>query len=188
MAFSNLKLNSSLISDKLNIVIALVVFMAVASLGGWFLIKPELDKFAPNNELNATTQQDILTQRKNYLTDLKTLADLAEGKGLTSNVPLSAIIPDNADLPTLFASYEALARNRGLQVAAVDITLPTEKAGKPTGNVVGASLKIAQTHYGTFKSFLQDLETLDRLGDVKSFGYDAKSGFANITIAHYFQP
>lgn len=187
MAFSNLKLNSSVVSDKLNIVMAGMVFVVVVALGGWFLIKPELDKFAPDSELNATTQQMILTQRKNYLADLKILADLAEGKGVTSGVPLSAIVPDNTDLPTLFASYEALARNHGMQVASVDMALPSEK-GKTSGTTVNASIKVSQTRYTTFKSFLRDLEALDRLADVKSFGYDGKSGFANISIAHYFEP
>ncbi len=191
MALSNPTLNEHLLASKSTPIISVVVFIFVAGLIGFYTTWPRVEMLLPGNALDRGAVDRQLQERRDYLTSLKGLVALQEDKNSPNNVALHYALPTDKDIPSLFVAYEVLARQRLVDLVSVDIVTPdvnAAEASKKGMKQLNASLKFEKVRYANLKELLNDFEQLQRISDIQSFGYDAKSGFMTMNVATYYLP
>lgn len=178
---------NSLFVQKLAPFGAGVIFLVVSIAGYFLVIQPEISKFLTGGPLDVEVKKQIVENRKAYLSDMRALDALYEqyGKGDTSKI--STILPSSKDLPSLFSSYERLAKNMGIGLQSIDIVTQDGKVKNVPGvKEVLISLKFANIDYVKFKKLLAVLEANARFTDVVSFDIQPDSQFATLNIKTYY--
>lgn len=177
---------TSAVLDQATPIALFLVFVAVFGLLAWFLLWPAYAQFLQGGSLNYETKQAELVKRKEYLSDLQRFKATYEGAKGTSADKLAVMIPKGRDAALLFAMHEALAKQRGLVLNAIDIVAPTG-AGKREGlNELNVTLKLGGVRYNSFKQYVKDLESLLRITEIDSMGFDARSGTVNLNLKTYY--
>jgi len=179
--------NVSVLSPQTAPFLAGATFLLIAGAMIWFIAVPQIYRFMDGGDLNASAQQSTLEQKTKYLQNLQKLKAISEQIEAQGATGVNNILPSDKDIPTLFATYEAIAHTQGVELGSVDIVTPADASKQSGLNQLQVSLRMSGVRYATFKTFLKSLESLQRVADVKSFGYDAKSGFLNIGLTTYYE-
>lgn len=167
--------------------VAAFLFLATSIAGYTLIVQPELQKYLPGGPLDEAAKRQIVDNRKSYLTGLKGLDTLYTqyGSGDASVIP--SILPSAPDLPSIFTSYEQLAKQMGIGLESVDIVSQDTKIKSiPGARQVVISLKFDGVDYTKFKKLLTLLESNSRFTDVMSFDIQPDSQFANFTVQTYY--
>jgi len=187
MAFSNLSSNSAVFAERAVPLAALLTGVLVVVVGGWFMVYPLVERLLPGSELDRAVQDQVLAERKEYLNGLNVLANLIKTEEAGTGATLSAVVPADTSVPTLFASYEKMVKNQGSEIGVMDVSVPEKSIAQKNGSgTVITSLKLTAVRYEALKNFIKEVETFQRLSDVTTFGYDSKDGFATVSITNYF--
>ena len=189
-----------------NIIIGI---FAVGIICAVFLL--DIPKFQSISDLN-----NILTDKEQNLKDKQDLIarveKLIDGYNQNQEIlkKIDYILPNNSDIPNLIVQIEALAKESGMNLGAVDFKIIEEKISGKAQEVRSGGTKTEATKdyhtmnisisvagdYAAFKNFLRAIEENIRLMDVQSVNFSsgaaegAKAGIFefDINLQTYYKP
>ena len=153
------------------------------------LIAPEWIKVRPGGELNISTQQQLLNDRKTYLANLTTMVSLYKDYNSQDTKQINSLLPTGQNVPELFALYEKIASNHGMTLQSIDVSAdaPGGQVKKVSGvSQLSVNLKLSNASYRAFKAFLAEAEQSQRLIDIGTMNYDSRTKFLTMRVVNYF--
>ena len=172
--------------DQLTPLAMIIIFLTVLGALSWYVLWPAFTQFLDGGALNYQTQQNELLSKKEYLSNLSQFKSVYEGAKGGQADKLAVMIPEGKNSALLFAMHEALAKQRGLVLNAIDIVAPTGVGQRAGLHQLSVTLKLGGARYGAFKQYVKDLESLERITEVDSMGFDARSGTINMNLRTFY--
>ncbi|MBI2484347.1 hypothetical protein HYV71_04150 [Candidatus Uhrbacteria bacterium] len=175
----------AIIFNALSPILIVLVFGGVVAPSYVYLLQPRVQLYLNGGELNLKAIREKLTDREQYLADLKSFHAFYEERGAQGNDALSVLLPLVPDNESLFGFFEEIAPD-GVQLEAIDIAPQLPKKGKQTIQNITVALSYVGVQYETLKLLLGALETNKRLIDVDSFSFDPVGRLATLTVKLYY--
>lgn len=197
-------------SDKLNIILNqrlrifnIMVFIIVLAAGYFFLISPQLKKFAAaKNSLlpDRLEQLNILDDYNQRMAELELLVNTYEATHQTELAKLDGVLPDKAQMPELIAQLDALVTQSGFRLISLEVledeiatsSLKPDKEKQEANQdlsglrAVGISLVVAGGDYLNFKELIGNIEKHVRILDVVSIIFKGGLNEYSILLNTYF--
>ncbi|HNZ86339.1 MAG TPA: hypothetical protein PLD95_01460 [bacterium] len=185
-------------------ILVFIEIVLVFVIGYMFLIQPKLSELSASNKMLKDKNLE-LQKIQEYLVTSKNLNEDYQ-KIKTDNErqleKLLIILPNDKELPELFAQIEALAIKQNLIVGNISVNSSsnisssekknqnTEQATKNSDLIreieVSVSILSDDGSYDKVKKFLDAMETHIRLIDITSFSFDEKMTSYSIVFKTYF--
>ena len=164
----------------------------------FLVISPKIQKSQELGRDRWNTEVEGRQELESRLNELLQLQDLRNNINQVNLDRLYGMLPNQPQTPVILASLESMATNNDTSVRSIDFLLPEEGVARPSSSLrsptLGGDIKVVEirisvnnTTYAAIKNFMTDLETSERLMDIKSLNYNPV-GEAYTIVAHsYYQ-
>ncbi len=190
--------------DKYYTYIAILIVIGIITLGVLVVLWPQYKVLQQSGVLEYQTAVDTLEDRQQYLNDLKTMEANYEVLDKRLLTQFQKILPDYSDASVMFAEFESMLNEAGLEVLSINIAeiaseenrseedlaltgVRQESETLGTGTTADVSEyqvtvnAVAKTNsYQSFKTILYRVENYNHLLDLNSIAFSAES--QNMTL------
>ncbi len=177
--------------------------VAISALAFFLVVQPQWTRVGPGRELDVDALQATLEEREGYLAQLKTLRSNYEQIPAEQILLLSRVLPTTKAVPELLTQFEAMGQQSGIDVTNINISEVTEArasakqqleqevsgtAKQTAKNVksLNIQVQISTKNYGRFKTFIQALQSNDRIMDVESYLFSTDQETQSVTVSTYY--
>lgn len=176
--------------DRISPFLIVLLFGVIFGFFFFKVIQPEYQKYLPGGPLHADTEKVHLLDRTRYRNELQKLYSLYKENAGGDIDQLALMIPPTQDIPTIFASCEAIAKEQGVNLQSIEIIGAENEKTTMQGGIRSftVSLQVQQIDYTRFKKFLSALESQMRLTDIQSVNFDPSGKAASFTMKVYWSP
>ena len=194
---------------KIKYIPPLVTLVVVIVLGlcYWFVFQPLIWQLMKGGNLDLASKEKELKGLEAYSEKQKEI--VGNYKLMSDKDKVYQILPEQKDIPALFAQLEAIALDNGFRPLYLEVSGALGLAGDIKSLTVGRrkplfiekqsrsdlpegvkeislNYKIDEGEYENLKNFLRDLESNTRLFDVTSIQYHEKMKTYNMVLNTYY--
>ncbi len=178
--------------EQLEPLLIVAVFAIVCGVAYFYFLEPLLKEYTAGGKYSSATLGQNLQDRKKYLSDLEGVTSLLDASQNTSIKQVALALPAEKDLPTLYALYEKIIKNRGLSLQAIDVVTKDIKGAAQSDTAglkeVNVTLRAGGARYASLKELIRDIEQSLRITDVSSATFDPKTGTVELSVKTYYLP
>lgn len=166
----------------------LLVILIVAG-AFFFILEPKYRESGQGNKVNLDLEKAELEKRQQHLKRLKVLVENYNKISPAEISRIKKILPDERDIPGLFAQFQELAAKNNLLLLSINFNEAPLAASTDGIKKISIAVDLLSTGSGSYqeiKRFVASLETNLRLLDIESVFYTPGSGSYSLIINTYY--
>jgi len=180
-------------------VVIIVVILLIALICYFTFLGPKISKIREYRVFDYKKKQSELTERQQYLADLKVLNDHYNQWQQEELEKIEKVLPSTEDYPSIFAQYEKLISDAGYNLTDISIYKSAETSKKnkadtfslSSGNIGVLNIQISVSApedygYDNFKTLLNTIENNLRLIDVTSLSFEPNRTSFRLSLKTYY--